>query len=266
MSAPQFTAIILAGDRGPGDPLTRAAGVCCKALVPVAGKPMLLRVIDTLKACPSIDETIVAGLPERVALSEPELQHSLADAGIRTTPAGPGPSASAITALKTLPPHQTVLLTTADHALLQPAVVEDFVARATASRLDFVAAVIRFPEFQRRHPDMPKTVMRFSDDRYCGCNLFAVLTPRGHRVLDTWRQVDRQRKTPWKTVSLLGWTSVLRFLIGHLSINEACRRLSQRLDVSLGVVVLPFADAAIDVDSEADWHFVETLVSGNDTE
>ena len=40
-----FTAIVLAGDRVPGDPVARAAGVPCKALAPVGGVPMVLRVL-----------------------------------------------------------------------------------------------------------------------------------------------------------------------------------------------------------------------------
>jgi len=37
-----FSAIVLAGDCLPDDPVARAAGVPCKALVPVGGVPMVL--------------------------------------------------------------------------------------------------------------------------------------------------------------------------------------------------------------------------------
>lgn len=256
-----FAAVVLAGDRGPDDPLTRAAGVCCKALVPVAGRPMLARVLATLERCPSVARRVVAGLPQRARDAAPALLGELDDAGVAITPQAAGPSASALAAVQTLTDQPPVLLTTADHALLEPAVVEDFLDRAAASGHDFVAAVVSYPSFRQRHPDIPKTVIRFSDRQLCGCNLFAIMTPRGRRVVEAWRQVDRQRKTPWKTLSLLGWTSVARFLLGRLSSDEACRRLSTRLEVSLTVVVLPCADAAIDVDSVADWHRVEKLAA-----
>jgi len=45
-----FTALVLPGDRLPEDPGARAAGVPCKALVPVGGVPMLLRVLSALAA------------------------------------------------------------------------------------------------------------------------------------------------------------------------------------------------------------------------
>ncbi|HZF36268.1 MAG TPA: NTP transferase domain-containing protein, partial [Candidatus Angelobacter sp.] len=50
----RFTALILAGSRGPDDPVARQAGRTHKALVPVGGVPMLLRVLRTLRQTPSI--------------------------------------------------------------------------------------------------------------------------------------------------------------------------------------------------------------------
>ena len=50
-----MNALILAGSRGPDDPMARAAGVSHKALLPVAGVPMLLRVVEALRALPDFE-------------------------------------------------------------------------------------------------------------------------------------------------------------------------------------------------------------------
>lgn len=261
-SGPLFTAVILSGDRGPNEPLNLAAGVCCKALVPVGGRAMLLRVLDAISACDSIGTQVIAGLADTALDSNQELRQRLADDALRRTPRAPGPSAAAAAAAQTVPATEPILITTADHALLQPEVVEHFLTAAAGTDLDVVAAVIRYADFHHRHPQVHKTVMRFSDQHYCGCNLFALMTPAGRRILDTWQQVETQRKTPWKTVGLLGWGAILRYLSGRLSLPQATARLSQRLGIKVGVVVLPEPDAAIDVDTVADWQFAEVLLAG----
>ena len=54
LTSTPFTAIIMAADRNPDDPVTRAAGVSCKALTPVGGIPMVLRVLNALEESLSV--------------------------------------------------------------------------------------------------------------------------------------------------------------------------------------------------------------------
>ena len=253
------TALVLAGDRGPDDPVAREAGVCCKALAPVAGRPMLLRVLDTLAAVDAVGDVVISGPADAGVEANRELRDALATPGLRRTPLGPGPSASAMLALETIPDDRPVLLTTADHALLRPQVAAGFLLRAATSDYDVLAAVIRYRDFAAAYPGQAKTQLRFSDDSYCGCNLFALLTPRGRRIVQAWQQVEAQRKTPWKTIGLLGVGSILRYILGRLSLADATARLSQRLGLRVGVIVLPWPEAAIDVDTPADRLFAEQL-------
>ena len=49
--------------------------------------------------------------------------------------------------------------------------------------------------------------------------------------------------------------------MGRLSLNEALKRMSHRLGFKAGAVVLPFPEAAVDVDSVSDLKLVENIVS-----
>ena len=62
-----ITAVILAGSRaGAADPMASAAGVSHKALLPVAGVPMLARVADALRASPAVGRiAVMIEAPER---------------------------------------------------------------------------------------------------------------------------------------------------------------------------------------------------------
>lgn len=53
--------LVLAGSRdGAQDPLARLGGVAHKALLPVVGTPMILRVLNTLRATPGLGPMAVS--------------------------------------------------------------------------------------------------------------------------------------------------------------------------------------------------------------
>ncbi|MFC6477754.1 hypothetical protein ACFQDN_16285 [Pseudomonas asuensis] len=88
------------------------------------------------------------------------------------------------------------------------------------------------------------------------------MTERGHQLAPFWRRIEQERKRPWRVITgALGWTAVLRYLAGTLTLEQALSRLSHKLDMRIGAVVLPFAEAAVDVDTPADRQLVETILA-----
>ncbi|MEE4462085.1 MobA-like NTP transferase domain containing protein, partial [Azotobacter chroococcum] len=82
-----------------------------------------------------------------------------------------------------------------------------------------------------------------------------------------WRQVEQERKRPWRVIAgALGPLATLRYLLGRLTLEQALAQLSRKLGVKIGAVVLPFAEAAIDVDSRADLDLVERILAQRTTE
>lgn len=254
-----FTAIILAGDRGPNDPVAQTAGVSCKALCPVDGQPMVLRVLAALEASPLVAGRLLCGPPWPAVEQNVRLHTGIATGDFGWLAPEATPSASAAAALQTLPAQVPVLLTTADHALLSARVIDYFCTQASHSGCDAVAALARYEQVAAAYPGIRRTVLKFQDDHYCSCNLFAFLTPQGRAMADFWRRIEQQRKRPVRMLGVLGWTIVLRYLLGRLSLSEALARLSRRLGLRLGFVLLPFPEAAVDVDSVDDWMFVRRL-------
>jgi len=108
--------------------------------------------------------------------------------------------------MQTLPEQALVLLTTADHALLSTRVVDYFCAQACQGGCDAMVGAGALRPVAAAYPGIKRTVLKFQDNAYCSCNLFAFLTPRGRRVADFWRQVEQQRKHPVRMLRILGWT------------------------------------------------------------
>jgi GTP:adenosylcobinamide-phosphate guanylyltransferase len=258
---PKFTAVVLAADRGPDDPVARAAGVPCKSLAPVGGRPLVFRVLDALAASRTVDTYILSGPPKPVVDQDPDLGNLLASGRVKWFENKASPSSSAFHALQSMPDETPVLLTTADHALLSAQIVDYFCSEAQATGCDVVAGVARHEVVIEAYPQTRRTATRLEDGAYCGCNLFAFLTPRSRLAADFWCRVENQRKNPLRLIRVLGWTAVLRYLMGRLSLAEALDRISRRLGFKAGAIVLPCPEAAVDVDSVDDLNLVENIVS-----
>ncbi|MBB60425.1 nucleotidyltransferase family protein [Pseudomonas aeruginosa] len=257
-----YIALVLAADRHAGDAVARAAGVPCKALAPVGGIPMLRRVVNALQGSSHISHTMLIGPDRELLRLDPQIEQWLQADALAWQASASSPSASALNALERIPEQQPALITTADHALLSSVMVDHFLREATASEYDFVVGVARLDAVQARFPDTRRTPIRLRGGPYSGCNLFAVTTERGRRLADFWRRIEQERKHPRRVISgALGPVAVMRYLLGRLTLDEALARLSRRLDVKIGAVVMPFAEAAIDVDSPADLALVERIVA-----
>jgi hypothetical protein len=170
------------------------------------------------------------------------------------------PSSSAFSVLQSLPQNNPVLLTTADHALLTSQIVDFFCDQARRCGCDLAVGLTRYKSVREAFPETRRTAIKFNDDAYSGCNLFGFLNQRSHRAAAFWRRIEQERKKPLRVMRALGWWSVLQYVLGQLSLAQGLERLSTKIDIHVRAVLLPFPQAAVDVDSADDWHFVQQLV------
>ena len=255
-----FTALVMAADRNPDDPVARAAGVKCKALTTVAGTPMVFRVLEALKQSSEVGARLLCGPPRPILDNEETLRAGVDSGAYSWIDNEDSPSASVAAALAVVKSEQPVLLTTSDHALLNDRIVDYFCRQARESGCDLLVALAPHHLITTAFPSVRRTVLRFSDQACCSCNLFAFMTPASRGVAGFWKKVEGQRKKPWRVMSILGWWSVLRYLMGRLSLDQALSRISGILGMKVGAVIMPFAEAAVDVDTENDLRFVRQLL------
>jgi len=248
-----FASVILAGERAARDALRDHTGVECKALLDIGGTPMILRVISALDAARSVTSIRLSGPTESCAQADATLAGMIAAGGIDWRAPGPTPSTSAFEMLNAVPADQPVLITTADHPLLTPEIVDHFCREGALSGCDVVIGLAPYDLVRETFPELKKTVLRFRDGQYCGCNLFAFLTADGRRMADFWRRVERDRKKPLVVIRLLGFWALLRYRMGWLTLPGALALLSRKVGLRIGAVILPYAHASVDVDSVEDY-------------
>lgn len=250
----EFTALVMAGRRGPKDDLAEATGSSHRALLDVDGVPMLLRVIRTLRASPSVD-AIAVSIDDAHALEGfPELE------GVTVHRSLPSPSQSVLDFLETRPSGEPVLVVTADHALLTPEMVEHFATSCGASEADVLVALVEETLLREAYPETTRTYLRFRGEGFSGANLFAFKSERGRRVAAFWVKAEQFRKQPWRLVSAFGPVALLLFMLRLLDLDAALERASRGIGARVSAVRIPFAEAAIDVDRKSDLELVNRIL------
>jgi len=242
-----FSALVLAGSRPGGDAVARAAGVSHKALAPVAGVAMLTRVVATLRAARTVREVIVCGIDRETLSTQSDLRASLDNGRLGLMASAATPSASVLSVMRQVAP--PLLVATADHPLLTTALVEDFCTRSASSGADVTVGLVAAHLVRTAFPTLRRTTLRFRDGAYCGCNLYAFLTPAAQRAPEAWMEVERHRKRPWRLVGALGAGVTLRFLLRRLTLEAVTDLASDRMGVHVRPVFLSQPEAGFDVDT-----------------
>jgi GTP:adenosylcobinamide-phosphate guanylyltransferase len=248
-----FQALILAGSRpGEADAVAAYGGVAHKALIVLEGETLLARVATALRGAGAARVAAICSDPAVIAEAE--------RLGLEVLPAAEGPAESVALGLQRL--GAPLVATTADHALLQPAWIEGFLADAPA---DCDVAVLLASEavVSAAAPQTKRTYLAFRDGRFSGCNLFLLRTPQAAGAIDLWRVVQAHRKQPWKIAWMLGPTTLVAYAVGRLTLNQALARLGRLAGVRAAAVKSAYGLAAVDVDKPADLDLVRALTSSD---
>lgn len=265
MTTSLFSAIILAGERSPGqDEVALEAKTPCKSLAPVNGRPMVLRVIEALEKSGSVKRVILSGPQGWIIKQSPELQNIIDQGRVEWFPPQDTPSISTAYILQQLPEDKPVLLTTADHALLSPAIVDYFCTQTASSLNDVSAGMAKKETVYQAYPQTKRTLWTWRDGAFCSCNLFAFRTREGRTVAEFWRKIETKRKNPFKMLQIFGLSLAIRYFLGSLTSQECLKQVSKQMGVKANIVLLPFAEAALDIDSIEDRRLIESVAQYSD--
>jgi GTP:adenosylcobinamide-phosphate guanylyltransferase len=250
-----YTAVVLAGSRPGRDAFAESFGTDLKALIQVAGEPMVRRPVRALLESARIGKILVLSqVPERIAAVLPD------DVRVEVK-ASQGTIAETMLQMLNDPAVEwPLLVTTADHALLDAATIDEFVLGATGA--DIAIGVVDRASLLQRLPDTQRTWLKFRGGAYTGANLFALKSPAVLPAIELWRSVEQDRKKAWRVMSLLGPVVLLIVALRLVSLDEVLTQLSGRLGLVLKAVRLANPLAGVDVDKAEDHRLVEAILAG----
>ena len=250
-----WTALVLAGSRPGPDPFAQAHGTDLKALIPVGGVPMVTRPVEALLAAPEISQVrVLAQQLERISAVLPT------NPRLSVEPSGATIAATLAAFFADSSTRYPLLVTTADHALLDPAMIADFCAKAESA--DLAIGLVERAKLMARIPETQRTWLRFRGGAYSGANLFAFGSARAASAVELWRSVEQDRKRGWRMIGALGPLALLGAALRLRTLDQTLASVGRRLGVTIRKVELANPLAAVDVDKPADHELVTAILDG----
>lgn len=243
--------LILAGERTGGDPLARAENVANKTDIEIMGKSMLSYVVDAVKSVRDVDKIFIS---TNAALNYAPLNAS----NITVIASAESPCKSVLRALEQI--SYPVLLTTADHPLLTPQIIEQFLAQSHENNADICVGLVSLAIIEKHYPQNRRTRLKFKGEGYSGANLFYIKNSNAKFLFHFWQQVEEQRKSPLRMIRKLGILTLLRYVFAQLTLMDVVALISKRTGTKISPIYLDNPHAGIDVDKPSDLALVREIM------
>ncbi|AMK24282.1 MULTISPECIES: nucleotidyltransferase family protein [unclassified Sphingobium] len=258
--ASDITAILLAGARPVPDPLAVAAGVAVKPLAPVAGEPMINHPARALLAHPVIGRVIVLTQAPELFAGDPTTAWLAAHPKVRFETSGGGIASSLMALLDRADLPFPLLMTTADHVLLDAAMLDQMVREADGA--DIAVAMVERATLLARYPGSRRTWLKFRDGWWSGANIFWFGSGKARPVIALWQEVEQDRKKGWKILSAFGPLALLGAVLRISSLRGGIARVGRRFGLVARLVAMEQAEACIDADKPDDVVLIEEILAG----
>ena len=254
-----ITALLLAGSRPGADPLAQAAGVAAKPLAPIAGEPMINHPARALLAHPAVDRLVILTQTPGLYLDNPATAWLGEHPKVRFERSGRGIASSLLALLDRPDLPYPLLVTTADHVLLDREMLDQFTAQAAGA--DIAVAMVERTTLLARYPASRRTWLKFRDGWWSGANIFWFGSARARPVIALWQEVEQDRKKGWKILSAFGPLALMGALLRILTLRGGIARIGRRFGLTARLVAMDKAEACIDADKVGDVVLIERILA-----
>lgn len=228
----------------PEDPLYTYTQGHSKAMLDVAGKPMIQWVLDALSASQKVDNIIIMGITGKSGLTSSKPTHYLPNEGHMLANIVAGIQK----ALELNPKTEYTLIVSSDIPALTGDMVDWLVDEIERTPADIYYGVIPRAVMEKRFPDSRRTWTHLKDMDVCGADINASHVRMASEHLDTWEELIGKRKSPLKQAATIGVGTLLLMVLRQLTLSDLVRRVSDRIGIRGKAIVWPWAEAGMDVD------------------
>lgn len=238
-------AVITAGGiPKPGEPLYEETQGQAKALLNVAGKPMVQWVLDALCQSSVVDRVIVVGLSAESNLDCDKLIDYIPNQASMLENIRAGVNK----ALEHNPSTQHVLLVSSDIPAITGEMVDWVANKAQETDDDAYYNVIKREVMEARYPNSRRSYTRLRGMEVCGGDLNLIHTRMMSGNNDVWEKIIASRKNVFKQAALIGYDTLLLLMLRLIDVDQAVGMVSKRLNIKGRGLICPYAEIGMDVD------------------
>jgi molybdopterin-guanine dinucleotide biosynthesis protein A len=238
-------AIVTAGGiPQPGDPLYAYSNGDSKALIDIAGKPMIQWVLDALGNSKEVDNVIVIGLTPKSGLICKKPLYYLSNQGRMLANIVAGVSKSVELNKKT----EYVLVVSSDIPALKPEMVDYLVQTSMKTRDDMYYGVCPREVMETRYPASHRTYTKLKDMQVCGADINVIHVSMTTEHLDTWEKLIGNRKSPLASAAVIGWDTLFQLFTRQFTLQGLADRACERIGITGKIIIWDKAEPCMDVD------------------
>ena len=248
-------AIVMAGGIPKAeDPLYEFTQGEPKALLDVAGKPMVQWVLDAISGTESVERVVLISLPEEAGLTCSKPVTYLPDQGGLLENVRGGIEK----AVEINPEATHVLTVSSDIPMIKSEMIDWMVKENSGSDLELYYTVIPREVMEKRFPESKRSYTLLKDAELCGGDLNMIRSSTVHANVDLWDQLVAARKSVFKQAALLGYGNLLLLLSRQLTLDGAVKRVMEKMNITGKAVISPYAELGMDVDKPHQLEIVRT--------
>jgi GTP:adenosylcobinamide-phosphate guanylyltransferase len=238
------TVIIAGGIPQPQDALYTYSKGDSKALIDIAGKPMVQWVLDALGEAQTIGRIVLSGLTDKSDLTCSKPLFYVPNEGKMLA----NIQAGTAKVLQLNPRAEYVLFVTSDIPAITGQMVDWVVNTCLQTKHDIYYNVIRRQAMEERFPTARRTYVRLKDLEVCGGDMNMARATIVRKNPEFWDRLIETRKNPPAQAALLGFDVIFRLLFRQLTVDDVIQRVAERLGLKGRAIVCPFAEVGMDVD------------------
>ena len=237
-----------------GDPLYPFTLGKPKALLDVAGRPMVQWVLDALEKASQVERVVVIGLSMESGLTcvKP----------ITYFPNQGGMLQNIVFGMEQViaqnPTAHYILLVSSDIPGIKPEMVDWMITNAMQADYDLYYHVIAQEVMEKRYPDSKRTFVHLKNAVVCSGDMNIVSVRQLEKKRDKWEQLVAARKSPLRQAAIFGLGTLLLAALRAITVEGLAKRLAQRMGMTGHAVFCPYAEVGMDVDKP---HHLELMRS-----